>query len=422
VSIESSRPAPPDQLGQHQPGEQQSPTPRGPVRRAERALAPDLARGMMLLFIAVANAVGVVFGGELAGEPHPHGLERWANLALFTTVHARAYPMFAVLFGYGLIQLATRQQASGADPSTVRRIMLRRNALLVAFGAVHAVLLYAGDFLGAYGLVGILATLFLLRSPGWLDRAPLWIWAVCVPYMIVVGAAAVVRLVTSSGPAAALPQTPTESLRASDYLSGLLDRVAEWPTHTLTVLPFIVIVWLGMWAARRRILEDPASHRRLLRRTATGCLAIAFLGGLPLGLVWAGLLHPDAGTLHLITLLQGASGMFGGPGYVALFGLIAGWVTRTVASPRTHPVTGSLAALGQRSLSGYLFQSLAWLLLLAPYTLDLQRHGRPLFIALAVAVVTWLFTVVVAFGLERRRRPGPAEKLLRRLTYGPAGT
>ena len=37
---------------------------RGPVRSTERALAPDLARGAMLLFIAIANCAGVVFAGE----------------------------------------------------------------------------------------------------------------------------------------------------------------------------------------------------------------------------------------------------------------------------------------------------------------------------------------------------------------------
>ena len=81
-----------------------------PVRRADRALAPDLARGAMLLFIALANAAGVVFGGQPGVEPAPHGLERGVNLLLLTLVHARAYPVFAVMFGYGLVQLIRRHR------------------------------------------------------------------------------------------------------------------------------------------------------------------------------------------------------------------------------------------------------------------------------------------------------------------------
>ena len=41
----------------------------------------------------------------------PHGLERGVNFAMLTLAHARAYPVFAVMFGYGLVQLARRQDA-----------------------------------------------------------------------------------------------------------------------------------------------------------------------------------------------------------------------------------------------------------------------------------------------------------------------
>ena len=51
---------------------------RGPVTRGERTLAPDLARGAMLLFIALANAAGVALGGP-GFAPHPLGLERWVT-------------------------------------------------------------------------------------------------------------------------------------------------------------------------------------------------------------------------------------------------------------------------------------------------------------------------------------------------------
>ena len=94
-------------------GDESAPGRPTSVPSGARALAPDLARGFMLLLIAVANATGVVFGGEMSGEPHPHGLERVANLFLFVAVHARAYPMFAMLFGYGIVQLARSRTDRG---------------------------------------------------------------------------------------------------------------------------------------------------------------------------------------------------------------------------------------------------------------------------------------------------------------------
>jgi len=51
--------------------------------------------------------------------------------------------------GYGLVQLARRQRNAGTTASGVRKILLKRNGWLVAFGLAHATLLYFGDFLGA---------------------------------------------------------------------------------------------------------------------------------------------------------------------------------------------------------------------------------------------------------------------------------
>lgn len=388
-------------------------TSRGPVLRTERALAPDLARGAMLLIIAVANAAGVVFAGEPGLDTTPEGVDRGLNFLLFELAHARGYPVFAVMFGYGLVQLARRQDASGATPRQVRSVLLRRNLWLVAFGFAHAALLLYGDFLGAYGIIGIVMTLLLLRRGAKFHRAVLVLWALAAVEILVLGAI-VASGIAGSGGSALLPAGHVDSLAASSYLTSIVDRLGEWPMHTLTVVPFIFIAWLGMWAARRRVLEELARHRTMLRWTAALGLGVAIAGGLPAALLSAGWLHVDKPTASLILMLHGASGMFAGPGYVAVFGLIALRVTRP------GPVVGALSALGQRSLSGYLFQSAAWMLLLVPYTLALgQRLGSPTVAGLLIAVAVWLVTVLIAFRLDRRGQAGPAEIVLRRLTYGP---
>ncbi|SDR91898.1 DUF418 domain-containing protein [Actinopolymorpha singaporensis] len=371
----------------------------------------------MLLIIAVANVAGVVFAGEPGLDATPHGAERVIDFWLFDLVHARGYPVFAVMFGYGVVQLARRQEAAGATPEHIRSVLLRRNAWLVVFGLVHAVSLYYGDFLAAYGIVGIVMTLVLLRRGDRFHRIVPVIWALMLVEVVVIAALVTSRLIVggSSG-AAGLPSKHVDSLAATNYAASVLDRLGEWPVHTLTVLPFILITWLGMWAARRRVLEEPTRHRTLLRWTAGLGLGIAVAGGLPAALIAAGTLHVDESAAGLALTLHGASGMFAGPGYVALFGLVAARVARP------GPVVGALSALGRRSLSGYLAQSVAWLVLLAPFTLALGgRFGSPTVTGLVVAVAVWLGTVVAADRLDRRGRPGPAEYVLRRLTYGPRG-
>lgn len=387
---------------------------RGPARRAERALAPDLARGAMLLIIALANVAGVVFAGEPGLDTTPEGADRGLNFLLFELVHARGYPVFAVMFGYGLVQLARRQDAAGATPKQVRSVLLRRNLWLVVFGFAHAALLYYGDFLGAYGIVGLVMTLVLLRRGDKFHRIVLVLWALSAVEILVIGAIVMSNILGGSGGSAPLPSGHVESLAAPGYFASMLDRLGEWPMHTLTVLPFIIIAWLGMWAARRRVLEEPARHKTLLRWTAVIGLGVAIVGGLPAALVSAGWLRVDESAASLMLMLHGGSGMFAGPGYVAVFGLIAMRVTRP------GPVVSALSALGQRSLSGYLFQSVAWLILLAPFTLALgDRFGSPVVTGLVIAVAVWLATVLIARLLDKRGQAGPTEIVLRRLTYGP---
>jgi uncharacterized membrane protein YeiB len=170
----------------------------------------------------------------------------------------------------------------------------------------------------------------------------------------------------------------------------------------------------GAWAARRGLLDEPERHRPLLRRVAVVGLTAAVVGGLPMALMaaqywttpplWAAL---AAGSLHAL------GGYLGGFGYAALFGLLA----VRVAERGTGPVTGALRACGQRSLSCYLAQSVAFAALLPAWTLGLG-DGAHLWQTALVAVGTWLVILVVAAVSARAGVRGPAEVLLRRLTYG----
>ncbi|MEU5567872.1 DUF418 domain-containing protein [Micromonospora musae] len=390
-----------------------------PVSGGRRILAPDLARGAMLLLIALANATGVFLASTPGVDTTPHGPERVWNVFLFLFVHARALPLFALMFGYGLVQFARHQDEAGRPPGKVRALLLRRNAWLFAFGLAHGVLLYSGDVLGAYGLIGIAFTVLLLRrgdrvhrlAPGYLILAALY----------VLGLAALVLhgLATGSGGAAGVPTSDFPSVTEPSYGASLGARVGEWPATVLSMLPMILFIWIGAWAARRRLLDEPARHRRLLRRGATVGLTVAVLGGLPMGLLAGGFLHVDADTAGYAKMLYETAGFFGGIGYGCLFGLLALRVSSWSATSRRQLPVTALAALGRRSLSGYLVQSVAWLVLASPYALALgDRLGSPTFVAAGSALLVWLGTLVGAYLMHRRARRGPAEILLRRLAYG----
>ncbi|WP_066366602.1 DUF418 domain-containing protein [Herbidospora mongoliensis] len=369
-----------------------------PVAETERQLAPDLARGIMLLLIAVANSAIYLYDRPYGLRQHvvEDGLtDRVAGALALTFVDGRAYPMFAALFGYGMVQIWNRRRDDGEG----RRILRRRSLWLIAFGAVHALLLFSGDILGTYGLVGLLLALLMRAS----DRT----------LLILAGGWLVPVAVLSAGaytmPHAAYERTMFWSLELSDPLAALALRPLEWLMTPAGMTGVLTAALLGVWAGRRSLLAEPDT---LVRRFAVWGPVVGVLGGLPVGLAASGFLELDGGlVVTSFVALHTVSGIAAGLGYAALIALIA----RRIGEHRGAVVT-ALAACGQRSLTCYLLQSVVFVALLPPYTLGLGGHlGGAATIALATA--TWVATVAAAEVMRRRGMRGPAETLLRRLTY-----
>ncbi len=113
----------------------------------------------MLLLIALANVHLYLFDRPLGVRSYPAGLTGgWTRVVAgvqLVLVDGRAYPLFGLLFGYGLGQLAARRAAAGVEPAVVVRLVRRRGWWLVAIGAAHVVLLWSGDIVAAYGVLAV---------------------------------------------------------------------------------------------------------------------------------------------------------------------------------------------------------------------------------------------------------------------------
>ncbi|MBB5431104.1 DUF418 domain-containing protein [Nocardiopsis composta] len=373
---------------------------RGP---AARALAPDLARGAMLLAIACAHAPLFVVAVD-------HGPRLANDIALvvhqiFVGNHAR--PMFAFLFGYALVQMLDRRTERGADWPEVRRLLRRRGWWLVAFGALHTALVPL-DILAVYGITSVLLV-GLLRVR---NRTLLWVaGAALVPATLSAGigmwqalSQGVTTFDTGSVAGAAAPLFPE---RLQVWLFSLFFAGAA-------VAPPMII---GIWAARRRLLDEPERHRALLLRAAVLTTAVSVLGAAPAILIQLGAwTDPPAAAVWAASLAQPLTGYFGGIGMAAIIALAA-----IGAARRRGPLTTAVEALGQRSMSLYLFQTFAFLAVFRPYGLGLQ-DDLGLAGAFGVAGAIWLVSLPAADLMRRAGRRGPAEALLRRLAYpAPAG-
>ncbi|MFI6478568.1 DUF418 domain-containing protein [Nonomuraea sp. NPDC050663] len=369
-----------------------------PVGETERQLAPDLARGIMLALIAVANSAVYLYGRPYGMRQHiiEHDLiDRLAALLTMSLVDGRAYPMFAALFGYGMVQIWNRRR----DDAEGLRVLRRRSRWLLLFGLVHAVLLFSGDVLGVYGLVGLLLCRMLrVRDRTLLVLGGIWL----VPV-------ALLTALAYTTPEGASERTIFWSLATDDAATALMLRPLEWVMTPLGMTGVFTAALVGVWAGRRELLAVPD---RWVRRAAVWGPLIGLAGGLPVGLAATKFVEVGGpGAVVALNALHVVSGIAAGLGYAALIAVAAQWI-----GARRGPIVRALSATGQRSMTCYLLQSVGFVALLPPYTLGLGGVlGSAATLALAVGI--WAATVVAAELMRRAGRRGPAESLLRRLTY-----
>lgn len=374
------------------------------VRR--RILAPDLARGFMLLLIALAHTP--LYVSSL--PPGADGRLRDGSVAdhiaagvLDLAVLNRSYPLFALLFGYGLVWQLKRVLREDPDEAAAARAQLRRRGRwLLLLGLAMALLVTPIEILGAYGLTALLVAGVLVRGEAATARAI----RVVAPISVVL---AVAGALMTMAPGAAEDQVA--STAALGYgVVDLVTRVVVWLFVVLTNLigyPIVLMVLAGGWAAHRGLLERPEEHRDLLRRVVAVGLPVSVLGGVPLLLVGVGALPASAA--FVTQSLSVVTGLAGGAAYAAAFGLLGPRLREDSAWLRP------LRATGQRSLTAYVTLEGAIVVLLSGTFLGLGEHVAGAGAA-GLAVLAWGLAVVLATALGAAGRQGPAEALLRRVT------
>lgn len=369
-----------------------------------RALGPDIARGGLLLFIALANAHTFLHWPDattVRAMPVTGALVDGVVAALLTVlVDGRSYTMFAALFGYGLVQITRRQESAGAGWEATKKLLRKRGRWLFVIGFLHATLLFYADIITAYGLLAIVLVASVRSSSRRLFwYAGIWMAVGSIFYALLswpAPADQVLPAVTEDNPLFA----------AAFRAAGIL---AAAPVAAATAAGAFMI---GIWAARLRLLEDPGPHRAALRRFVVVGIIVSVLGGLPLALVITEVIPHDSARLVVgLGYLHSLTGYAGGPAYAVAIAL---WASRHQDNPGR--VAHALQAIGQRSMTCYVLQSVVWLVAFAPYLLDLGTELR-IWQCSLLALATWLATVGIAEWMRRRDIRGPLEVLLRRLVY-----
>ncbi len=126
----------------------------------------DVVRGVAVMGILFVNILNFALPDVARLSPFAMGPAGPADLfAYFATLIAfdgKMRGLFSFLFGASLLLVADRAAAQGADPAAVH---YRRMGWLFVLGLAHAVLLWSGDILMHYAMVGSIASLFRDTSP-----------------------------------------------------------------------------------------------------------------------------------------------------------------------------------------------------------------------------------------------------------------
>ncbi|WP_030159095.1 DUF418 domain-containing protein [Glycomyces sp. NRRL B-16210] len=385
------------------------PGPPASISKAERSLAPDIARGGMLLFIALANVPIHLWGMGLDQYNHNTGQSTADHVALFIeqlVVADRSRPMFAILYGFGIAVMASRMFARGLDAKGVRKVLRRRSWWLIAFGFVHATLLFFGDILAPYGATGLIALFFVHLSDKALKR---WIWG-SGAYFVLIGLPILAFTFTENSAPPAFVGLPAY---VQQLLTGSLASITVILVGVLLAM-FLPLVAAGMMLQRSGWIDHPEDHLPQLKKVFVTGMVVNVLSALPVALIALGAWEPSKPLWVAATALTLLGGAYAGLGYICGFALLA----HRLRDFGRRGVPGALAAVGERSLTSYLLQSIIMAPLLAAWGLGLGE-GMGYLAAFGVAFGTWLVTVFITVGLDKAGKRGPFEVVLRRLTYGP---
>lgn len=374
---------------------------RGSVLAKERLLAPDLARGFMLLIIALAHAPLLLDRQDGGGV-----IDKAVNFVSILFVDNRGLPLFAILLGYGLAMMVNRQLSAGTLEVESKRLLRRRGSFLLLFGFVHTVIIGGIDILAFYGFSTLLIGWILFRQNRVLNRAILLV-SLFFLFLLPVVWIGMAHVMNASGVSMeTLGQSNSES-----YIETTLFNLISFPFMILIQLfmyPMLLPILIGVWAARHNLLL--VGNRKHLVRIAVIGTSISILGGLPLALDGTPLWSSSPTIEGLFIALQMITGLAGGIGYAAIFGLIGSFASRTGLMVR------SLTALGQRSLTFYVFIEALLVITLSPVGFGLGRvlHSTG---AVIIAVFVWLTSLLLAMMMEYKGMRGPLDALLRRLIY-----
>lgn len=404
-----------------------------PTALSERVQLIDILRGFALFGVLLVNMEFFVSPSYRVLDASPGWgatIDRLAIWAVRFLAEAKFYTLFSFLFGYGA---AMQMARAAARQRPFASLYARRLLILGLIGAFHGPLLWAGDILLPYALIGVV--LLLLRNLS--TRTLLIIAGCCLPFsaVILAGLCILVEAIEST-PAGATEMaaifeqtalTIDASFRQSldvyangsvgDILARRVMDLQDAAWLILFITPNILAVFLlGLCAGRHHLLERVSNDSRRFRLGFVVCLFVGIIGN-ACHVVLAD--RMDFTRLSWVLVLDAAVIPISA---LALAAVYAMFIARQAGDFSSRGVKLAarwtpLAVLGRTALSNYLLQSVICTTLMCNYGLGLFGRIRPP-VAIVLTAVIYLLQLQLSRWWLSRYLFGPAEWVWRSATYG----
>lgn len=399
----------------------------------ERHGSIDGLRGLAVMGILLMNVTafalpsGAYFNPLGGGGGAPADLAAWA--AGFVLVDGKMRALFSMLFGASTAIVVDRAYAQGRDGA---RVHFARMATLALFGLAHLVLVWTGDILLHYALLGVIALPCTALEP----RQQLRLAILLLLAQLVIGAGFLASFVAlraaALAPHAAAATiadwhalttsfgigTPVELAREIALYRGPWSGIAAHAIGTLPQDPIFLFVdvgpetlaymLIGMAAYRSGFLTGHWPRARYIRAAALG-YAIA----LPptVALCW---LCFHAGFDTLVT--YGAATLGGVP-FRPLLALADAALAIAWLGTEDSPLRLRLRATGRMAFSNYLGTSLVMTFLFDGWGFGLFGRIERIWLY-PIVLAVWAVMLVWSPAWLARYRYGPLEWAWRSLARG----
>lgn len=393
----------------------------GPISLTERIEVLDVLRGLAICGILIGNmqwfsGYGMMPPALAAQTPL---YDQVTHFLVHFFIEGKFYSIFSFLFGFGFaLQIARAEERGDLKASVFKR----RLFWLLIIGLLHAWLLWAGDIVSIYAVMGFLLLLFRKKSNKSLIK-----WAVILMIIPVLWYALQWALFTAFVP----PEKAAEI--TAGFANGWPDTVATvtnsnyWQIVSSFNLQYVIgrymglifnmrlpkilaMFLLGLYVYRMGVFQNMSANAPFIRKVLIYGLILG-LGGNAI-FAWAsgseGSFPPSFwGLVGVITYAFAVPSLaLGIAAVVATLWQNGGW----------QKVLGLLAPVGRMALTNYLLQTVVCVTIFYGYGFGYFGKVRAL-TATLIALAIFAGQIVLSNIWLRYFAYGPMEWIWRQLTY-----